>query len=212
MLSPGQSFSKYKIIRLLGTGMRGEVYHAWDNQLERAVALKVLTGWLGPDLVSDEVGERGGHAWPGLTTTLSHRNIAAVWEVGSEQGVSYIASELIIGTTLRTVLSQGALSESSALILAVQIAEGLTAAHGARVVHRALKPENVIVSAEGVVKLLDFSLGREYQLPLDLEETVSTERTQGVSWLDVISYMSPEQISGGSVDFRSDQFSFGTVL
>ena len=148
-------------------------------------------------------------------SALNHPNIVTIYDIGREGSISYIAMELVDGETLRELLKHGALAIKKLLQIAAQIADGLAKAHEAGIVHRDLKPENVMVTAEGRVKILDFGLAK-----LTLAESGSGEdprcrRRSGrlrASIMGTVGYMSPEQTSGEPVDFRSDQFSFGSML
>src|SRR5262249_10768673 len=150
---------------------------------------------------------------------ISHRNVAVVYEVGESDGVVFIAMELVKGKTLRAIIGGSPVPLREALRLAVEIAEGLSAAHLARIVHRDLKPENIIVGTDGGVKILDFGLARLLQDPdgrtpeeAGRATTISAEMTQPGRVLGTVPYMSPEQVRGGKVDARSDLFGFGAVL
>src|SRR5262249_8449960 len=148
-------------------------------------------------------------------SALNHPNIVTIYDIGSEDGVSYIAMERVEGETLRGPLSSGSVPVKKLLGLAVQLAEGLSKAHEAGILHRDLKPETVMVTEDGLVKILDFGLakltsktsgsGQESQLP------TMTATSPGVV-VGTVGYMSPEQASAGAIDFRSDQFAFGSIL
>jgi Tol biopolymer transport system component len=148
-------------------------------------------------------------------SALNHPNIVTIHEIDSVDGASYIAMELVDGPSLREMLAMGPLPTKRLLDVAVQIAEALAKAHGAGIVHRDLKPENVVVSKDGFVKLLDFGLAKTFVAPEDRASGVATaiqqETTPGTV-MGTVGYMSPEQASGRPVDFRSDQFAFGSIL
>ncbi|HTY41660.1 MAG TPA: protein kinase [Thermoanaerobaculia bacterium] len=197
----------------LGAGGMGEVYGARDSRLGREVAIKVLPAALSSDAERLKRFEKEARS----ASALNHPNIVTVYDVGSQEGVSYLAMELVSGETLRTLLAGGAMPIKKLLAIAPQIAEGLAKAHEAGIVHRDLKPENVMVTKDGRVKILDFGLAK-------LTSTMSgsgshegsqlptmTGTTPGVV-VGTVGYMSPEQASGQAVDFRSDQFSFGSIL
>ncbi len=189
----------------------GEVYRANDPRLGRDLAIKVLTAELSADPVRLKRFEKEARS----ASALNHPNIVTVYDVGSSDGVSYIAMEKVEGETLRALVSGGALPIKKALAISPQIADGLAAAHDAGIVHRDLKPENVMVTRDGLVKILDFGLAKltskgpgsdgDSKLP------TMTGTTPGVV-MGTVGYMSPEQASGAAVDFRSDQFSFGSIL
>ena len=189
----------------------GEVYRARDPRLSREVAIKVLPSSFSQD--SDRLRRFEQEAK--AASALNHPNIVTIHDMGTQDGSPYVVSELLEGETLRDRLAGGALSPRKALDHAREIARGLGAAHEKRIVHRDLKPENIFVTRDGRVKILDFGLakltqagtgsGEESNLP------TQTATTPGVV-MGTVGYMSPEQASGRIVDFRSDQFSFGSVL
>jgi len=189
----------------------GEVYRARDTRLGREVAVKVLPEALASDqgrLARFESEARSASA-------LNHPNIVTVYDVGRSDEVSWIAMELVRGKTLRELLAEGESPLRKTLSLAAQIADGLATAHAAGIVHRDLKPENLMVSTAGFVKILDFGLAK---LVPESDKTGSgimtapAEKTGTGIVLGTAAYMSPEQASGRTVDFRSDQFSFGSIL
>ncbi len=193
----------------------GEVYKARDIRLDRWVALKVLP----TDVASDPDRLRRFEQEARATSALNHPNILSVYDVGSADSISYIVTELVEGKTLRDLLLPGPLPTKKLLDIAAQIAEGLAAAHEAGVVHRDLKPANIMVSKDSFAKILDFGLARFPAAAGGLVPEVDTAAsTQPASetgpglLVGTISYMSPEQALGKRVDFRSDQFSFGSIL
>jgi Tol biopolymer transport system component len=190
----------------------GEVYRARDARLGRDIAIKVLP----LEVTSEKERLKRFEKEARSASALNHPNIVTIYETGTSDGLPWIAMEHVEGETLRTLLTSGALQTKKLLNVAVQIAEGLARAHEAGIVHRDLKPENVMVTRDGLVKILDFGLAKlqgpvsggsdkESQLP-----TV-TGTSPGIV-LGTVGYMSPEQASGKQVDFRSDQFSFGSIL
>jgi serine/threonine protein kinase len=208
----GTRLGPYEILAPLGAGGMGEVYRARDTRLGREVAIKVLPAALASDPERLKRFEREARS----ASSLNHPNIVTIHDIGLSDSVSYIAMELVNGEPLRSVLLPGALPVRRLLQLGVQIAEGLAKAHAAGIVHRDLKPENVMVTEDGLVKILDFGLAK-----LTQPETSGSGTTQGPTLtgkteagviLGTVGYMSPEQASGASVDFRSDQFSFGSIL
>lgn len=183
----------------------GEVYRARDPRLNRDVAIKVLAH-AGADpgrqkRLTDEAQ---------AASALNHPNIVTVYDVGVQDGVPFIVSELIDGTSLRALLARGPLSVRDILDLGVQMAEGLAAAHQAGIVHRDFKPENVMVTREGRVKIVDFGLALVGAQPnvSGLDVTL----THALTIQGTVPYMSPEQARGGVVDYRTDQFSLGGTL
>ena len=155
-LSPGTRLGPYEVISVLGAGGMGEVYRARDTRLGRDVAIKVLP----PDVAGD--AERLGRFEDEAraAAALNHANIMAIYDVGTDGGVSFIVSELLDGQTLRQLLEEQTLAVSRALDLAAQIADGLSAAHAQSLVHRDLKPENIFVTPAGRAKILDFGLAK----------------------------------------------------
>jgi eukaryotic-like serine/threonine-protein kinase len=209
-IQPGTRLGSYEILSPLGAGGMGEVYKARDPRLGREVAIKVLPESLASDrerLARFEQEARSASA-------LNHPNIVTIYEVGMTGAVSWIAMELIQGATVRELVSAGPVPTKRLLALAAQTSDALAKAHAAGIVHRDLKPENLMVTKDGFVKILDFGLAKlvETRGPLVTSaETVADVTRPGVV-LGTAGYMSPEQASGRPVDFRSDQFSFGSVL
>ncbi len=208
----GTQLGDYRIESLLGAGGMGEVYSAHDVRLDRDVALKVLdrTATSTPsDLQRFEQEARSA-------SSLNHPNIVTVYGVGEGSGIAYIAMERVQGRTLRAVLADGSVNRDDALNIAVQLADALAAAHDAGVVHRDLKPDNVMVTAQGFVKVLDFGIARRVDsAPVDDQAANGGDRpghTERGLIRGTIGYMSPEQAAGREIDFRSDQFSFGAIL
>src|SRR3974390_610545 len=210
-LPPGTKLSQYEILSPLGAGSMGEVYRARDSRLERDVAIKVL-----PDVLSMEPDrllrfETEAKA----AAALNHPNILAVYQMGTYAGVPYLVSELLEGKTLAETIRRGPLPFRKAIDYGVQIAHGLAAAHEKRIVHRALKPDNLFVTKDGRVKILDFGLAKltlpEAGVSLTGVPTGAPGTEAGVV-MGTVGYMSPEQALGRPVDFRSDQFSFGSIL
>ncbi len=187
----------------------GEVYRARDTRLERDVALKVL-----PDEVSSDAERRARFEREAkAVAALSHPNILAIHDVGDHAGTAFAVMELLDGQTLRDRLSGGALPARKAGEIGAQIAHGLAAAHEKGIVHRDVKPENVFITTDGRVKVLDFGLARQ-ERPAE-DGTRSPTRTRGTdpgTVLGTAGYMSPEQVRSQATDARSDIFSFGAVL
>ena len=207
-VSAGVILGPYEITAPLGAGGMGEDFRARDVRLGRNVAIKVLPHAfsLDPDRL------RRFEAEARTASALNHPNIVTIHEVGSFDGVSYIAMELVEGASLRTKM-QGPLAVRTLLQIASQVAAGLAAAHDSGIVHRDLKPENVMVTKDGLVKILDFGLAKLIFTGAEAETHVATEAaTTPGSVLGTAAYMSPEQASGYALDFRSDQFSLGSML
>ncbi len=208
-LSPGQTIGPYTIVTLLGAGGMGEVYAGEDTRLKRKVAIKLL-----PAHLCSDPGMRIRFEREALTiSALSHPNICSIFDVGHQKGMDYLVMEYIEGKTLAALIQDGPMPVKLLLNLGVGIADGLAAAHAAGIIHRDLKPANIMVTPEGRVKILDFGIAKPLKPPGGGEqETVSISITQSGTLQGTVPYMSPEQASGGSVDFRSDQFAFGTIL
>jgi Tol biopolymer transport system component len=199
----------YKISSLIGAGGMGEVYRARDTRLLRDVALKVLP----PSFTSDPERLRRFEQEARAVAALNHPNIVSVYDVGNAEGVHFIVSELLEGETLRQRIMLGALPSRKAIELAVQLANGLAAAHEKGIVHRDLKPENVFLTRSGRLKILDFGLAK-LRSPHGDGETLDGEtvQTSAGQVLGTAGYMSPEQVKGEPADHRSDIFSFGSIL
>ena len=189
----------------------GEVYRARDSKLDRDVAIKVLPASVADDAESLARFEREAKA----IAALSHPNILAIHDFGRESGTAYAVMELLEGDTLRGKLDAGPVSQRQAVDWALQIAKGLSAAHGKGVVHRDLKPENVFVTKDGHVKILDFGLAKRVEGAAAGEQTNAPTGSGGTApgtVMGTVGYMSPEQVRGLPVDHRSDIFSFGAIL
>ena len=208
-LHPGARLGPYEILSPLGSGGMGEVYRARDTRLGREVAIKVLPDAL--DAAPQRVMrfEREARS----ASALNHPNIVTIYEIGACGSGHYIAMELVRGEPLRAILLEGPLPVRRLLQVGIQIAEGLAKAHASGIVHRDLKPENVMVTEEGHVKILDFGLAKLTQLDSSGNgPPQALTATQEGTVVGTVGYMSPEQATGASVDYRSDQFSFGSIL
>ena len=207
-LSPGTRFGNYEILQQLGAGGMGEIYRARDTCLDREVAIKTLSveHLAQPEaLARFEKEARSASA-------LNHPNIVTIYELGHVNSTRYIAMELVDGETLRQSLASGPISFRKSVALAAQIADALAKAHEIGVVHRDLKPENLMVSVDGTAKVLDFGLAKLHRLEHTHNSDATTAVTEHGTLMGTVGYMSPEQATGSDVDFRSDQFSFGSVL
>jgi hypothetical protein len=214
-LPPGAKLGPYAIVAPLGAGGMGEVYKAHDTRLSRLVAVKVLPEHLGKSADALARFEREAKA----VAALNHPNILGIHDFATHEESPYVVMELLEGESLRARLEHGPLSVPRAIELAVQMAEGLAAAHEKGVVHRDLKPENLWVTKDGRLKILDFGLAKQLEAPepgadsLQPTAAVPTDgRTERGMILGTLGYMSPEQVRGEAVDARSDLFSFGAVL
>jgi WD40 repeat protein len=204
----GRKLASYEVIDKLGEGGMGEVWRASDQRLNRMVAIKMLPAGLAADPGLRARFEQEARA----LGALNHPNIVTIYDVGQDDdGRSYMVSELVDGESLRAVLERGAMAIRKAIDFAVQIAEGMAAAHALGIVHRDLKPENIMVTKSGQVKLLDFGLAK-HKTPAADDRTATLDLSLPGSILGTAGYMSPEQVRGEPVDARSDIFSFGCVL
>lgn len=206
-ISVGDRIGRFEILGLLGAGGMGEVYRARDHQLSRDVAVKVLPAAFLADADRQRRFEQEARAAGGL----NHPNILAVFDVGIEQGSPYIVTELLEGETLRDRMGGRPLAPRKAVEYALQIANGLAAAHDRGVIHRDIKPGNLFVTTDGRIKILDFGLAKfTGDGSLNTETVTVTGMTPTV--MGTVAYMSPEQARGLRVDHRTDIFSFGVVL
>jgi Tol biopolymer transport system component len=209
-LGAGTKLGRYEILEPLGAGGMGEVYRARDPQLDRTVCLKLLPGGSAADPDRQRRFEQEARA----ASQLNHPNILAIFDVGQENGLPFIISELLEGETLRDRLRGGRLPLRRCVDYGVQIARGLAAAHERGIVHRDLKPENLFVTRDGIVKVLDFGLAKLLaDRPGGVLDgaTLSVETQAGVV-MGTIGYLAPEQARGLAADHRADVFSFGAIL
>jgi dipeptidyl aminopeptidase/acylaminoacyl peptidase len=210
-LTSGSRLGPYEILAPLGAGGMGEVFRARDTRLGREVALKVLPEALARDRERLSRFEQEARA----ASALNHPNIVTIHDIGSEGETAFIAMELVDGKTLRELEVAGPLPVRRLLNGAAQVAEGLAKAHAAGIVHRDLKPENVMVSKDGFVKILDFGLAKLVEPEsggASAMPTLGQPETHPGTVMGTVAYMSPEQASGEPLDFRSDQFSLGSML
>ena len=210
MLEPGRVVSHYKIVEEISRGGMGIVYRATDTRLNRDVALKVLPTELTTDPERRDRFIREARA----ASALEHPNIAVIHDVGDADGVSFIAMELIRGDKLSDAIGKGAMAQSPgrALEIATQTAEALSRAHAQGIVHRDLKPANVMLTQDGHAKVIDFGLAKLLTPLAGDGNTVTSAGTSPEIVLGTVSYMSPEQARGGTIDHRTDIFSFGILL
>src|SRR5579863_7925967 len=200
----------YKIVALIGSGGMREVYRARDTRLLRDVALKVLPA----SFTNDPERLRRFEQEARAVAALNHPNIVSVYDVGNADGIHYIVSELLEGETLRQRILPSGMPARKTIELAVQLAQGLAAAHEQGIVHRDLKPENIFITRNERLKILDFGLAK-LRRPQGLAETldgVTVAETTTGQVLGTVGYMSPEQVRGEAADHRSDIFSFGSIL
>jgi len=211
MPSAGARLGPYELIAPLGAGGMGEVWRARDTRLAREVAVKMLP----PEVAKDESRLKRFEKEARSASALNHPNIVTIYDIGETNSIHWIAMEKVEGKTLRETLFGGALPIRKLLPIAAQIADGLARAHEAGIVHRDLKPENVMVTKDGLVKILDFGLAKLTAAGSGRDEGSQLPTETGTSpgvVLGTVGYMSPEQAGAQSVDFRSDQFSFGSIL
>ncbi|MDP9262749.1 MAG: serine/threonine-protein kinase, partial [Acidobacteriota bacterium] len=210
-LAPGTRFGAYEILSPLGAGGMGVVYRARDTRLGREVALKVLPEHLASDRERMQRFEQEARS----ASALNHPNIVTIYELGQVDSTCYIAMELVEGDTLRRLLAAGSVPLRKMIKIAAQVADGLAKAHEASILHRDLKPENLMVTRDGLVKILDFGLAK-FMAPLGPDpssaSTLGGPKTGSDVVVGTMGYMSPEQVSGRPLDFRSDQFALGLVL
>jgi len=210
----GRTLGHYEILEELGAGGMGVVYRARDTRLGRSVAFKVLS----PDFVSDP--ERRGRFLQEArsASAVNHPAIAQIYDVNEADGVAFIAMELVEGRTIRDLIASRELDLLGAVEVAIQVAEGLAKAHEARIVHRDIKSDNIMLTPDGHAKILDFGLAKPFgeadaSEGLGPEETLRrTLATHPGMIVGTLAYMSPEQARGRELDHRSDLFSLGIVL
>ena len=213
-VTPRTNVAHYRIMEALGAGGMGAVYKAYDEKLQRVVALKLLP----PEFMAQEERRRRFLQEARAASILNHPHILTVYEFGEDGGRPYMAMEYVEGETLRQKIKARPLPTAEALGLAIQIAEGLAKAHEAGVVHRDLKPENLMVSRDGYVKILDFGIAklvaprRRAAAADSAQKTLVRVETQSGTVMGTVNYMSPEQLLGQRVDLRCDIFSFAVVL
>lgn len=210
-LPSGTRLGPYEILASVGAGGMGEVYRARDTRLGREIAVKILPSQFLSDPVRLSRFEKEARS----ASALNHPNIITIHEIGQFGETSYIIMELVDGKTLREILSGGTVPVRKTLDIAAKIAEGLAKAHSAGIVHRDLKPENVMITNDGLVKILDFGLAKLLRNDDSIRggpEAQTMSATQPGVVLGTVGYMSPEQASGDTIDFRSDQFSLGSIL
>lgn len=207
-LERGHKLDHFEILELAGRGGMGEVYRARDSRLKRDVALKILPADFARDRPRVMRFEREARA----ASALNHPNIVQVYETGHSNGTYWIASELVPGHLLRHFIERGAVPTRRVIEIAIQIADGLAAAHAAGIVHRDLNPANVMVTPEGPVKILDFGLAKRRRAISGKSGSLTAELTTPGLIMGTPGYMAPEQISGKPADPRSDVSGLGVIL
>src|ERR1700734_1769376 len=209
-LTPGTKLGPYEIVAIVGAGGMGEGYRARDSRLKRDVAIKVL-----PQAFSLDADRLRRFEQEALATAaLNHPNILAVFDIGTSEGSPYVVSELLEGETLRDRLRGGSLALRKTLDYALQVAHGLAAAHEKGIIHRDLKPDNLFVTKDGRVKILDFGLAKLTQPEPGVHTSLPTvtHGTEAGVVMGTAGYMPPEEVRGPAGDPRSDIFSFGAIL
>jgi|HubBroStandDraft_6_1064221.scaffolds.fasta_scaffold00005_156 serine/threonine protein kinase len=207
---PDRVIGHYRVLEKIGSGAMGEVFRARDERLGRDVALKLIR----PASNENRDHLRRFELEARAAAALNHPNIVAIYDVGFDEGSPYIVCELLEGKTLRKRLAEGPLPVRLAVDYALQITQGLIAAHDRRIIHRDLKPENLFVTTDGRVKILDFGVAKLQSSPEEsgrsVEELTTVTKTGAV--VGTVAYMSPEQLRAKPVDHRSDIFSVGAIL
>jgi TolB-like protein/Tfp pilus assembly protein PilF len=202
----GQTLGHYRILEQIGSGGMGVVYLARDEQLERDVAVKVLP----VGVLSDETARKRFRREALTLAKLNHPNVETVYEFGSSDGTDFLVTEYIRGTTLDAKLAGGTLLEKEVVQLSMQLAAGLAAAHQQGVVHRDVKPSNLRVTPDGLLKILDFGLARLSVPEPAMAQMASLTQSQEIA--GTLPYMAPEQLRGEKTDARSDIWAAGAVL
>ena len=202
----GKTLGQYRIEEKLGAGGMGEVYRAHDERLDRDVAMKVLPA----KMLTDEVARKRFRKEALALSKLNHPNIATIYDFDTQDGVDFLVMEYVEGTTLSEKLSNGPLPEEKVTKLGRQVADALEEAHEHGVIHRDLKPGNVMVTPKDHAKVLDFGLAK---LVRPVSETAVTESlTEGPRVAGTLPYMAPEQLQGEEVDARTDIHALGLLL
>jgi serine/threonine protein kinase len=210
----GKVLAQYQISEKLGEGGMGLVWKARDTRLERFVALKTLSA----EKLADPERKRRFVQEAKAASALNHPNIVHIYDIADADGVQFIAMEYVAGKTLDQLIGRKGLRLNEALKYAIQIADALAKAHSAGIIHRDLKPSNIMVTENGLVKVLDFGLAKLAETAAgEFGETATVTAPEGPhteegTIVGTIAYMSPEQAEGKKVDARSDIFSFGSVL
>lgn len=202
----GKEFNHYKVIRLLGAGGMGEVYLAEDTKLRRKIALKLLP----PQFKTDPERKKRFEKEARAVSALNHPNIITIYEIEEAENISFMATEFIDGQTLRELLGEKPLAWQESVKIAIQIAGALDSAHSVGIIHRDIKPGNIMLRRDGIVKVLDFGLAK-LTAP-DSGDFETRDQTAPNRVMGTINYMSPEQALGERIDTRTDIFSFGVVL
>jgi len=207
-LAAGSRVGRYEILELLDAGGMGEVYRARDTGLGRDVAVKVMRPWMTGDTARLRLFEKEARA----AGAISDPNILAVFDVGAANGMPYVVSELLEGETLGARLRRSSLTVRESVEYGIQIAQGLCAAHEKGIVHRDLKPDNVFLTRQGRLKLLDFGLAKLIQDPRDDAAPAALSSSSGSGLMGTPGYIAPERLAGQPTDRRVDIFGLGAIL
>ncbi len=209
-LKSGARLGPYEIHSLIGVGGMGELYRAYDPRLERFIAIKILSSGNSTDAERKRRFAQEARA----ASALNHPGIVTVYDVGSESGMDYIVMEFLAGSTLEALIPRNGFSIRDLLCYSAQAADAIAKAHSASILHRDIKPGNLIVTNDGCVKVLDFGLAKLERQPAHCDErtTASAAITDDGVIVGTPAYMSPEQAEGRPLDSRSDVFSFGSML
>ncbi len=205
-LNPGNPLGRFRLVEEIGAGGMGVVWRAHDTRLKRDVAIKILNA----RTPGDTAARQRFRDEALILSRLNHPNVESVYEFSSEQDIDFLVLEYVPGTTLNEITRRGALPEQEVIGLGIQLARGLAAAHGQRVLHRDLKPGNLRVTPDNVLKILDFGLAQLMAHPED--DTVTDPATPQSPMAGTPAYLSPEQIDRRDPDTRSDIYSAGVVL
>jgi len=208
-LAPGTELGQYRIESAIGAGGMGVVFRAYDTKLHRPVAIKFLS-----DELADAAARRRFQREAQMASSLNHPHILTVYDIGEFEGRQYLATEFVDGGTLKNWAQQHPRSWEDVADLLTGVADGLATAHQAGILHRDIKPDNILVTASGYAKLADFGLAKlaDAAQPADITQTLREDQTRQGMIVGTIAYMSPEQAAGKMLDARSDMFSFGVVL
>jgi serine/threonine protein kinase len=207
-LQTGRNLGPYRIVKHLGAGGMGHVYLALHTRLGRHVALKFLP----PDLTADEEMLRRLEGEAQTASRLNHPNILTIYDIGQLEGEHYIASEYVDGATLRNALERHAVDPAMAIDIVSQVLSALVDAHAAGVIHRDLKPGNIMIRRDGYVKVIDFGLAKQTRRSSSSGSTWTDDITHLGAIIGTVDYMSPEQARGDAVDQRTDLWSLGVIL
>ena len=202
----GETISHYRVREQIGAGGMGVVYLAYDERLERQVAIKVLPS----GVLTDEDARRRFRREALTLSRLNHPNVATIFDFDTEKGSDFLVTEFIAGSALDERLSHGSLPQAEIVVLGIQIAQGLAAAHAQGVVHRDLKPANMRLTSDGRLKILDFGLAQLIEIETEISRTMSLTTSQQIS--GTLPYMAPEQLRGEPADARVDIWAAGAVL